>query len=228
MKEADEEDERDRVAPNMEAGGSHPKATSDPRKKEKEKKETQVLRWADCNDEEVKENEEEAEEKKEREEESRAEEAREKEARAQEEREEEREVEAQEGHEEAKEVTTQEKCVEAKKETNSMYEESDVLKRHMTWWRDTWWVRMDNGPHLRTARGRRRVWRAATRAARRETERIAGGEREKWEQGTTERKESNTLHVVFHFPTTATTPTTPPTATAAATTAAAVAATRLQ
>ena len=70
-------------------------------------------------------------------------------------------------------------------------------------------------PALRTARGRRRVWRAATRAARetRETEQVAGGEREKWEQETTERtgrKESNTLHVVFHFPTTAATLTTPP------------------
>ena len=30
--EADEEDERGRVAPNMGAGGSHPQATSDPRK----------------------------------------------------------------------------------------------------------------------------------------------------------------------------------------------------
>ena len=54
---------------------------------------------------------------------------------AQGERREERKVKAQEGHEEAKEVTTQEKCVEAKKETNSMYEESDVSKRHMTWWK---------------------------------------------------------------------------------------------
>ena len=127
---------------------------------------------------------------------------------------EERRKEAQKGHDGEKEMTTQEKCVEAKKEVNSMHEENDVSNRHMTWWRDAWWVRMDNGPHLRTARGRRRVWRAATRAARetRETERVAGGEREKWEQGTTGRKESNTLHVVFHFPTTAT-----PAAAAAAT-----------
>ena len=149
-----------------------------------------------------------------REEERRAQEAREKEARAQEEqareegkaqeeRREERKVEAQEGHDGEEEMTTQENCVETKKEMNSMYEESDVSNRHMTWWRNAWWVRMDNGPHLRTARGRRRVWRAATRAAReaRETEQVAGGEREKWEQGTTGRKESNTLHVVFHFPT---------------------------
>ena len=148
-----------------------------------------------------------------REEESRAQEAREEEARAQEEqareevkaqeeRREERKVEAQEGHDGEEEMTTQENCVETKKEMNSMYEESDVSNRHMTWWRNAWWVRMDNGPHLRTARGRRRVWRAATRAAReaRETEQVAGGEREKWEQGTTGRKESNTLHVVFHFP----------------------------
>ena len=60
--EAGEENERGRVAPNMGAGGSHPQATSDPRKK---KKETRVLRWADCSDEEVKGNDEEVEEEKE-------------------------------------------------------------------------------------------------------------------------------------------------------------------
>ena len=46
----------------MGAGGSHPQAKSDPRRK---KKETRVLRWADCNNEEDKENEEEVEEEKE-------------------------------------------------------------------------------------------------------------------------------------------------------------------
>ena len=114
----------------------------------------------------------------------------------------EEQVEAQEGHEGEEAMTTQETCVEEQKETNSMHEENDVSNRHMTWWRGTWWVRMDNGPHLRTARGRRRVWRAATRAARetRATGRVAGGETEEWEQRATGRKESNTLHVVFHFP----------------------------
>ena len=57
-------------------------------------------------------------------------------------------------------MTTQKKCVEEQKETNSMHEENDVSNRHMAWWRDAWWVRVDNGP------GRRRAWRAATRAAR--------------------------------------------------------------
>ena len=57
-----EEEEWARVAPNMGAGGSHPQATSDPRK---EKKETRVLSWADCNDEEVEENEKEVEQEKE-------------------------------------------------------------------------------------------------------------------------------------------------------------------
>ena len=47
----EEEEERGRVAPNMEAGGSHPQTASDPGKKEK-KKETRVLRWADLVDEE--------------------------------------------------------------------------------------------------------------------------------------------------------------------------------
>ena len=43
-------------------------------------------------------------------------------------------------------MTTEEKCVEAKKEANSMHEENDVSHRHMTWWRDAWWVRMDSVP----------------------------------------------------------------------------------
>ena len=56
--EADEADERGRVAPNMGVGSSHPQATSDPGEEEMEKKEARVLRWADCNDEDVKEEEE--------------------------------------------------------------------------------------------------------------------------------------------------------------------------
>ena len=133
---------------------------------------------------------------------------------------------AQEGHK--GEVKAQ---GEQGEDANSVHEESHVSNRHMTWWRNAWWVRMDNGPHLRTARGRRRVWRAATRAAREahETEQVAGGEREKWEQETTERmgrKESNTLHVVFHFPSNgnATATATSATTTAAATAAAPAAA----
>ena len=63
--EEDQEGQWRRVAPNMLAGGSHPQATSDPGKEEKDKKETRVLSWADCNDEEVKENEEEVKEEKE-------------------------------------------------------------------------------------------------------------------------------------------------------------------
>ena len=92
-------------------------------------------------------------------------------------------------------MATEERCVEAKKEANSMHEENDLSNRHMTWWRDALCVRMDNGPHLRTARDSRRVWRAATRAAReaRVTERVAEGEREKWEQGTTGRKRKQHL-----------------------------------
>ena len=46
---------------NMGAGGSHPQATSDPGKREEEKRKARVLSWADCNDEEVKESEEEVE-----------------------------------------------------------------------------------------------------------------------------------------------------------------------
>ena len=57
QEEMEHEEQRGRVAPNMGAGGSHPQATSDTGKKK-------VLRWADCNDEEGKENEEEVEEEK--------------------------------------------------------------------------------------------------------------------------------------------------------------------
>ena len=144
----------------------------------------------------------------------------------------EREADAQEGH--GGEMTTQEKCVEEKKETNSM-QENDVSNRHMAWWKNAWWIRVDSGPHMRTARGRRRVWRAARRAADQardndgvgETQSFAEeaegetGGRKKWEQGTTGRKERNTLRVFFHFAN-ATTPT------AAAAAAAATAAMRLQ
>ena len=35
----------------------------------------------------------------------------------------------------------------------------------MTWWRNAWWIRVNNGSHMWTARGRRRTWRAARRAA---------------------------------------------------------------
>ena len=50
---------------------------------------------------------------------------------------------------------------ENNKETNSTHEENDVSNGHMTRWRNAWWTRADSGPHLRTARGRRRTWRAA-------------------------------------------------------------------
>ena len=116
------------------------------------------------------------------------------EAKAQEERrEQDREAVTQEGHE--GEVKAQE---EQGEEANSLHEGSHVSDRHMTWWRNAWWVRVNNGPHLQTARDRRRVWRAATRAAQevRDTGKIPGGEREKWEQGKTE---TNTLHIIFHF-----------------------------
>ena len=95
-------------------------------------------------------------------EEKRAQEVQE-ERKGQEERE--KEARAQEGHEGKEEMTTQEECIEEKKETYSMQEDNDVSNRHMLWWKNSWWFREDNGPHLRTARGRRRTWRAARRAA---------------------------------------------------------------
>ena len=65
--EEDQEGQRGRVEPNMWAGGSHPQAMSVP-----ERKETQEMRWADCEDDEgkeAKENEKEKETRQETEEE---------------------------------------------------------------------------------------------------------------------------------------------------------------
>ena len=123
-------------------------------------------------------------------------------------------------------MTTQGDCVEDNKETNSVQEEHDVSNRHMTWWRGAWWVRVDNGPHLRTARDRRRAWRAATRAAReaRETEQEAKGEKwgKKERENQTKLCSENTLHIVLHLLQNATATTTagaPTTAAAPAATA---------
>ena len=91
---------------------------------------------------------------------------------------------AQEGHE--GEVKAQE---EQGENANSLQEESHVSNRHMTWWHNAWCVRVNNGPHLRTARDRRRVWRAATRAAQevRDTGKVAG---EKGRNGRREAKKA--------------------------------------
>ena len=86
---------------------------------------------------------------------------------AQEERtEQEREVEVQGGQEE---------------DVNSVHDECHVSNRHMTWWHNAWWIRVDNGPHMRSARGRRRTWRAARQAA----EQVRDGnwvEETRWEE----------------------------------------------
>ena len=59
--EADEEDERVQVAPNMGAGGSHPQAMLDPEEEAAEGKNgTRRLRWADSDDNEEEEGRQEA------------------------------------------------------------------------------------------------------------------------------------------------------------------------
>ena len=110
-------------------------------------------------------------------EERRAQEAREGERRAQEARElrrSEREVSAQE------EQAEQEREVKAQggqqENANSVHEECHVSNRHMTWWHNAWWIRVGNGPHMRSARRRRRVWRAARRAAEQARDEDGAGE----------------------------------------------------
>ena len=85
--------------------------------------------------------------------EARAQEEREKlagETEVQEEREQERKAEAQGGHEsDVKAQEGHEGEVKAQEEqgedANSLHEESHVSNRHMTWWHNAWWVRVNNG-----------------------------------------------------------------------------------
>ena len=65
---------------------------------------------------------------------------------------------------------------EQQENANSVHEECHVSHRHMTWWHNAWWIRVDNGPHMRSARGRRRVWRAARRAAEQARDEDGAGE----------------------------------------------------
>ena len=118
-----------------------------------------------------------------------------------------REVSAQE------ERTEQERKVEAQggqeEDLNSVHDECHVSNRHMTW-HNAWWIRVDNGPHMRSARGRRRTWRAARQAAEQvrdgnwvgetrweERERLKKGERGE-ETGQHRKSNEATLHLILH------------------------------
>ena len=114
--------------------------------------------------------------------------------------EQEREVEAQEGHE--GEVKAQ--GGQQEEDVNSVHDECHVSNRHMTWWHNAWWIRVENGPHMRSARGRRRTWRAARQAA----EQVRDGnwvgetrweERERLKKGERgEKSNEATLHLILH------------------------------
>ena len=61
---------------------------------------------------------------------------------------------------------TQKECVGEEEESrNSLYDDTDVSNTHMARWNRSWWIRIDGGSSMRSARGRRRVWRADRRAA---------------------------------------------------------------
>ena len=84
----------------------------------------------------------------------------------------------------------------------------------MTWWRKAWWIRIDDGSSMRSARGRRRVWRAARRAAEqaRDGDRVeetqCPAEEAKWEKRVKRQTDrqctESTLHLVLHLPQNAT------------------------
>ena len=81
------------------------------------------------------------------------------------------------------------------------------------------WIRVDSGPHMWTARDRRRIWRAARRAAQQArdsgwVEETQTADEAEGEKGRKERRErqnkqcsENTLDIVLHLPNNATTAT---------------------
>ena len=97
-------------------------------------------------------------------------------------------------------------------DTNRTYEDHDVSKRHMTWWKRAWWIRIGDRSSMRSARGRRRIW----RAARDRSNRLAAEtglarpsvkpKRQRERHGRSERRErqgrqcsENTIHIVLHL-----------------------------
>ena len=165
---------------------------------------------------------EESEQKRE-EEEKRAREARE-EARAEEKKE---ELRPRKGTEEKKRRQRKRIALKPKRETNSMHEEDDVSNRHMTWWKNAWWIRVDGGPHTHADGARRAARRAAEQA--REDDRVEETqsfpeetEGEKWEKERQNKQCSeDTLHKVLHLPSNANATATATSATARTTTTAA-------
>ena len=127
--------------------------------------------------------------------------------------------------------------VEQEEDVNSVHDECHVSNRHMTWWHNAWWIRVDNGPHMRSATGRRRTWRAARQAAepvrdgnrvgetwREEKEKLKKGERREERQAQKEQRghpTPNPTRLTTAAPATPAAPTAP---TAPATRAAATAA----
>ena len=94
-------------------------------------------------------------------------------------------------------------------DVNSVHDECHVSNRHMTWWHNARWIRVDNGPHMRMRQGtaqnlassqasgrtgpRRKQGRRDLEGRKRETEK---GEREEERQ----HRKSNeaTLHLILH------------------------------
>ena len=62
-----------------------------------------------------------------------------------------------------------------------------VPKAHVVWWRKSWSIRFEDGPHLRTARVRRRLWRAVQppELPKGQKERKGETDRKKWKSDAT-------------------------------------------
>ena len=95
------------------------------------------------------------------------------------------------------------------KDVNSVHDECHVSNRHMTWWHNAWWIRVDNGPHNAQRQGtaqnlassqasgrtgpRRKLGRRDPGGRKRETEKGRKGE-----AGQNRKTNEATLHLIFH------------------------------
>ena len=81
----------------------------------------------------------------------------------------------------------------------------------MTWWTKAWWIWIDDGFNMRSARGRRRVWRAEPEERPNRLATVTWLEDircpaeeakwEKWKRRQTDRQcTESTLHLVLHLP----------------------------
>ena len=106
-------------------------------------------------------------------------------------------------YEEKERRWTQKECVGEKEEEerrNSMYEDNGVSSRHTTWWKRSWWIRIDDGSSIGAESGEQRRERLKKPAMETASERLnVKPKRQREREKQTRQGSENTLHVVLHL-----------------------------